>query len=164
MKQCENFYVLCIWIWNCCSTLILEKAVAPHSSTLAWKIPWMEEPGRVQSMGSLRVGHDWATSLSRMGEGNGNPLQCSCLEYPRDAEPGGLPSMGSHRVGHDWSDLAAAAATGGLFRVPFILGPLSRHLSPRYTPPLWKKYWLALFRPYAYLWSNHCAQRMRYYD
>jgi len=41
-----------------------EKAMAPHSSTLAWKIPWMEEPGRLQSMRSLRVGHDWATSLS----------------------------------------------------------------------------------------------------
>ena len=38
--------------------------MAPHSSTLAWKIPWMEEPGRLQSMGSQRVGHDWATSLS----------------------------------------------------------------------------------------------------
>ena len=36
----------------------LEKAMAPHSSTLAWKIPWMEEPGRLQSMGSLKVGHD----------------------------------------------------------------------------------------------------------
>ena len=41
-----------------------EKAMAPHSSTLAWKIPWMEEPGGLQSMGLLRVGHDWATSLS----------------------------------------------------------------------------------------------------
>ena len=41
-----------------------EKAMAPHSSTLAWKIPWMEEPGRLQSMGSLRVKQDWATSLS----------------------------------------------------------------------------------------------------
>ena len=40
------------------------KAMAPHSSTLAWKIPWMEEPGGLQSMGSLRVWHDWATSLS----------------------------------------------------------------------------------------------------
>ena len=61
-----------------------EKATAPHSSTLAWKIPWMEEPGRLQSMGSWRVGHDWATSLSLslscIREGNGNPLQCSCLE------------------------------------------------------------------------------------
>ena len=62
--------------------------MAPHSSTLAWKIPRTEEPGRLQSMGSLRVGHDWATSLSLftscIGGGNGNPLQCSCLENPRD--------------------------------------------------------------------------------
>ena len=68
--------------------MLLEKAMAPHSSTLAWKIPWMEEPSRLPSMGSLRVGHDWATSLSFslscIGEGNGNPLQCSCLENPRD--------------------------------------------------------------------------------
>ena len=41
----------------------LEKDMAPHSSTLAWKIPWTEGPGRLQSMGSRRVGHDWATSL-----------------------------------------------------------------------------------------------------
>ena len=65
-----------------------EKAMATHSSTLAWKIPWMEGPGRLQSMGSLGVGHDWVTSLyfslSCIGEGNGNPLQCSCLENPRD--------------------------------------------------------------------------------
>ena len=53
--------------------------MATHSSTLAWKILWMEEPGRLQSMGSL----SW-TKLSCFGEGNGNPLQCSCLEDPRD--------------------------------------------------------------------------------
>ena len=65
--------------------------MAPHSSTLAWKIPWTEEPGGLQSMGWLRVGHDGsdlaaaaARSLSCIGEGNGNPLQCSCLENPRD--------------------------------------------------------------------------------
>ena len=62
--------------------------MAPHSSTLAWKIPWMEEPGSLQSMGSLRVRHDeqlhFQFSLSCTGEGNGNPLQCSCLENPRD--------------------------------------------------------------------------------
>ena len=60
--------------------------MAPHSSTLAWKIPWTEEPGRLQSMGSRRVGHDCVTSLSLscIEEGNGNPLQCSCLENPRD--------------------------------------------------------------------------------
>ena len=62
--------------------------MAPHSSTLAWKIPWTEEPGGMQSMGLL----EWDTterlhfhfSLSRIREGNGNPLQCSCLENPRD--------------------------------------------------------------------------------
>ena len=115
---------------------IPEKAMAPHSSTLAWKIPWTEEPGGLPSMGSQRVRPDWATSLSLftfthwrrkwqptpmflpgeshgwrslvgcspwgrwgsdtteqlpfhfslscIGEGNGNPLQCSCLENPRD--------------------------------------------------------------------------------
>ena len=65
-----------------------EKAMATHSSTLAWKIPWMEEPGRLQSMGSRRVGQaerlHFQFSLSCIGEGNGNPLQCSCLENPRD--------------------------------------------------------------------------------
>ena len=60
--------------------------MAPHSSTLAWKIPWTEEPGRLQSMGLLGVGHNLATSLSLscIGEGNGNPLQYSCLEDPTD--------------------------------------------------------------------------------
>ena len=48
--------------FNICIYFYGEKAMAPHSSTLAWKIPWMEKPGRLQSM--LRVGHDWATSLS----------------------------------------------------------------------------------------------------
>ena len=64
---------------------VLEKAMAPHSSTLAWKIPWTEEPGGLQSMGWQRVGHDWVTSLSLscIGEGNGSLLQCSCLENPR---------------------------------------------------------------------------------
>ena len=68
----------------------LEKAKAPHSSTLAWKIPWTEEPGRLQSMGSVRVGLTerlhFHFSLSCIGEVNGNPLQCSCLENPRDRE------------------------------------------------------------------------------
>ena len=67
----------------------LEKAMATHSSTLAWEIPWAEEPGRLQSMGLRTVGHmterlHFHFSLSCIGEGNGNPLQCSCLENPRD--------------------------------------------------------------------------------
>ena len=80
--------------------------MVPHSSTLAWKIPWMEEPGRLQSMGSLRVRHDRATSLSLflscIGEGNGNPLQCSCLENPRD---GGAWWAAVYGVAQSWTGL-----------------------------------------------------------
>jgi len=92
------------------------KAMAPHSSTLAWKIPWTEEPGRLQSMGSLRVGHDWATSLSlftfhfhALEEEMATHSSVLAWRIPGTAGPGGLPSMGSHRVGHVWSDLAVAA-------------------------------------------------------
>ena len=70
------------------STIVPEKAMAPHSSTFAWKIPWMEEPGGLKSMGSLESDTTerlyFHFSLSCIGEGNGNPLQCSCLENPRD--------------------------------------------------------------------------------
>ena len=66
----------------------MEKAMATHSSTLAWKIPWTEEPGRLLSVGSRRVRQaerlHFHFSLSGIGEGNGNPLQRSCLEDPRD--------------------------------------------------------------------------------
>ena len=62
--------------------------MAPHSSPLAWKIPWVEEPGRLQSMGSRRVGHDWVTSRSLFTfmhwRRKWQPTQCSCLENPRD--------------------------------------------------------------------------------
>ena len=90
-----------------------EKALATHSSTLAWKIPWMEEPGRLQSMGSLRVGHDWAISLSLFTfmhwRRKWQPTPVFLPGESQGREPRGLPSMGSHRVGHYWSDLAAAA-------------------------------------------------------
>ena len=57
IENCKHIYVVGY-------VLLSEKAMAPHSSTLAWQIPWTEEPGRLQPMGSLWVGHDWATSLS----------------------------------------------------------------------------------------------------
>ena len=63
LQCCVTFCYTTKWI-SCVYTYTLEKAMAPHSSTLAWKIPWAEEPGRLQSMGSRRVGHNWATSLS----------------------------------------------------------------------------------------------------
>ena len=85
-----------------------EKAMAPHSSTLAWKIPWTEEPGKLQSMGLLRVGHDWATSLSlftfhfhALEKEMATHSSVLAWRVPVTAEPRGLPSMGSHRVGHD---------------------------------------------------------------
>ena len=68
--------------------LVAEKAMAPHSSTLAWKIPWTEEPGRLHPWGCW--GSDTTEqlhfhfSLSCIREGNSNSLQCSCLENPRD--------------------------------------------------------------------------------
>ena len=75
-------------LFNMLSRFVTEKAMAPHSSTIVWKIPWMEEPGRLQSMGSLKLDTTeqlhFHFSLSCTGEGNGNPLQCSCLENPRD--------------------------------------------------------------------------------
>jgi len=82
-QQCEKVLVflhplqyLLLSIF-CIITILVEKAMAPHSSTLAWKIPWTEEPGRLQSMGSLRVGHDWATSLSLF----------TCMHWRRKWQP-----------------------------------------------------------------------------
>ena len=77
--------------------------MAPQSSTLAWKIPWMEEPGRLQSMESLIL-----TRLSNfnftfmLGEGNSNPLLCSCLENPRD---GGAWWEAVYGVAQSWTRL-----------------------------------------------------------
>ena len=92
----------------------VEKAMAPHSSTLAWKIPWMEGPVRLQSMGSRRVRHDWVTSLSLF----------TFMHWRKKWQPtpAFLPGesqewrslvgcrLWGRRVGHDWSDLAAAGA------------------------------------------------------
>ena len=85
----------------------LEKAMATHSSILAWRIPWTGEPGGLLSMGLHRVRHDWS--------------HLACVYWRRQWQPTpvflpgesqgqrSLPSVGSHRVGHDWCDLAAAA-------------------------------------------------------
>ena len=100
--------------------------MATHSSTLAWKIPWTEEPGRLQSMRSLRVRHDWATLLSFFTfihwRRKWQPTPVFLPGESRGQEPGGLPSMGSLRVEHDWSDLvAAAAAAWEIFHFTFTL-------------------------------------------
>ena len=92
----------------------MEKAMAPHSTTLAWKIPWTEEPGGLQSMGSqswTRLS-DFTFTFHFHALEKEMATHSSVLAWriPGTGEPGGLPSVGSHRVGHDWSDLAAAAA------------------------------------------------------
>ena len=122
--------------------------MAPHSSTLAWKIPWMEEPGGLQFMGSLRVGHDWATSLSLF----------TFMHWRRKWQPtpvflpGESQGQGSlvgcrlwgHRVGHDWSDLAAAwALTATLFWFYIILLLFTCHGlngEMKVVPDVWLKY------------------------
>ena len=85
---------------------VVEKAMAPHSSTLAWKkIPWMEEPGRLQSMGLLRVRHDSDFTLTfhfhALEKEMATHSSVLAWRVPGTGEPGGLLSMGSHRVGQD---------------------------------------------------------------
>ena len=94
-----------------------------HSRRRRWHPTPVVLPGKSHGQGSLAGCSPWGHehldtterlhfhfSFSCIGEGNGNPLQCSCLENPRDGGACGLLSLGSHRVGHDCSDLAAAAA------------------------------------------------------
>ena len=102
----QRYYILAIimFFYNYVIVTILEEAMAPHSSILAWKIPWTEEPGRLQSMGTLRVRPtEWLHfhfSPSCSGEGNGNPLQCSCLENPRE---GGAWRAAVYGVAQSWT-------------------------------------------------------------
>ena len=110
--------------------------MAPHSSTLAWKIPWTEEPGRLPSKGSL--GGDTTErlhfhfSLSCIGEGNGNPLQCSCLENPRD---GGVWWAAVYGVGRTESD--TTEATQQHLDTPHSGHPVVRWWPPGFSPAFW---------------------------
>ena len=88
------------------NSLSSEKAMAPYSSTPAWKIPSMEEPGRLQSMGSLRVRHDLSNftftfHFHALEKEMATHSSVLAWRIPGTGKPGGLPSMGSHRVGHD---------------------------------------------------------------
>ena len=79
--------------------------MAPHSGTLAWKILWMEEPGRLRSMGSLGVRHDFTITFTfhfhALEKEMATHSRALAWRIPGMEEPGGLLSMGSHRVGHD---------------------------------------------------------------
>ena len=87
--------------------------MATHSSALAWKLPWTEEPGGLPSMGSLRVGlsnFTFTFHFHALEKETATHSSVLAWRIPGTGEPGGLPSLGSHRVGHNGSDLAAAAA------------------------------------------------------
>ena len=84
-----------MWVWYLGQEDPLEKEMATHSSILAWKIPWTDEPGGLQSMGPQRVGYNWGTL-----EGNGSPLQYSCLENPVDR---GAWWAAVHSVAQSWT-------------------------------------------------------------
>ena len=121
--------------------------MAPYSGTLAWKIPWTEEPGRLQSMGLLRVGTTeqlhFHISLSCIGEGNGNPLQCSCLENPRD---GGAWWAAVYGVTQSWTRLKRLSSSSG-----------SKNLTQSLVS-FWNMCSISLIGgTYIYLFSHHTA-------
>ena len=93
----------------------LEKAMAPHSSPLAWKIPWTEEPCKPAVHGVAKCG-TWLNNFTFIFHFYALEKEMATFSsilawrIPGTGEPSGLPFVGSHRVGHDWRDLAAAAA------------------------------------------------------
>ena len=116
--------------------------MASLSSTLGWRIPWTDEPGKLQSMGSQRIGHIWATSLSLFIFMHwGRKWQSSVLTWriPGTAEPGGLSSMGLHSFRHDWSDLASAVwTTGNNLDLPLASWLEGDHWNLQFVPSHWK--------------------------
>ena len=124
-------WLLIVWLYN-------VSQHATHSSTLAWKIPWTEEPGKLQSMRVAKSRtqlSDFTFTLHSHALEKEMATHSSVLAWriPGMGEPGELPSMGWHRVGHDWGDLAAAAVwiSLGLFSLEFIelLGFISPFLA-----------------------------------
>ena len=111
---------------------VLEKVMATHSGTLAWKIPWMEESGGLQSMGWLWVGHNWVTSLSLFTFMHWRKKwQPTPVFLPGESQGWGSLvgcCLRVHRVGHYWSNLAAAAESvqfnSVAQRCPTLCGPM----------------------------------------
>ena len=123
-----------------------EKAMAPHSSTLAWKIAWTEEPTRLRPTGLLsRIRlSDFTFSFHFHSLEKEMATHSSVLAWriPGTGEPDGLPSIGSHRVWHDWSDLAPPAAVPSCCVGPVKITP---HLDfCLWTPSLRGLYYLNL--------------------
>ena len=102
-----NSLVFITLLWLC-----MEKEMATHSSILAWRILWTEEPSGLLSMGSHRVGYNWSDLACMHALERVMATHSSILAWriPETEEPGGLLSMGLNSIVHDWSDLTAAAA------------------------------------------------------
>ena len=106
--------------------------MAPHTSALAWRVPWMEEPGGLQSMGSLGVRHDFTFTfhfhaLEREMATYSNVL---AWRIPGMGEHDGLPSTGLHRVRHDWSNLASATSR---YTVKFLFNSVTQSCPTLYN-------------------------------
>ena len=137
--------------------------MAPHSSTIAWKIPWKEEPGRLQSMGSLRVGHDlrlhFHFSLSCTREENGNPLQCSCLENPRDRGAWWAAVYGVAQSRTRLKQLSSSSSMTLVVIAVIINGksvPCCSISPQRLSLPRWLG---LVFSPLQSLWPHSCKRR-----
>ena len=130
--------------------------MAPHSSTLAWKIPWMEEPGRLQSMGSQRVGtrlsdFTFTFHFHALEEEMATHSSVLAWRIPGTGEPSGLPSMGSHRGGHNWSHLAAEAQDSKILSKEIFKKALTR----AYNVSLWTV-WSSLYFFCHMTQQSHC--------
>ena len=137
--------------------------MAPHSSTLAWKIPWMEELGRLQSMGSLRVGDDWATSLWLfIFMHQRRKWQPTPVFLPRESQ-GQRSLVGCHlwgrteSVGHDWSNLVVVVVVVVWGSTDFTFLFLSNYISPLF-PPSTLSFFTNPQTLWASLWPKDFAQ------
>ena len=106
-----------------------------HSSILAWRIPWTEEPGRLWSRGLQRVGRNWS-NLPCIGEGNGNQLQYSCLENPTDGGAWWATVHGVAKSQTRLSDFTFTVSYGASISVHFLLQRQSSHPLPCTSPIL----------------------------
>ena len=101
-NQNADYVTVKLGVYLCFINIVIwKKAMAPHSSTLAWKIPWMEEPGGLQSMGSRLSDFPFTFHFHALEKEMATHSSVLAWRIPGTGEPGGLPPMGSHRVGHN---------------------------------------------------------------